>query len=91
MTRKRKRNDPYGTCEAWPDCICYNQICKHWRAIDNWEIVPPTWEEIDDLRLMIFVTLSCVAHNCWDKAYRRAATLELMKPVYNAPRRETWQ
>jgi hypothetical protein len=45
-------------------------------------------EEIDDLRFMIFVTLSCVAHNCHDEVYRRAATLELMKPVYNEPRRE---
>jgi hypothetical protein len=98
MTRKRARrpNDELiaevmsSPCVMWPDC-CYLKLLEYRSAVDKLvdpKLPAPTMEEIDGLRLMIFCTLSCIAKNCPEKAYRMAVTLELLKPVYNEPRRE---
>jgi hypothetical protein len=99
MTRRRnpRPNDELvaevmsSPCVMWPDC-CYLKLLEYRTAVDkfvNPKLPAPTMEEIDDLRLRIFLTLNCIAKHCPEKAYRMAATLELLKPVYNEPRRET--
>ena len=81
------KGNPY-TCYSWPKCICHDRY-RLWSAnVDEWIANPVPEEVVRGALFGIYVMFCCIEHNCHDREWRRAATIELMHPVWSDLRRE---
>jgi hypothetical protein len=56
-------------CPFWPDCTCFRRMVYYQQRLTEYD-GPWEFEELQIADLMIFITLSCVSHNCPDSRIR---------------------
>jgi len=69
-------------CEWWPQCSC-GWSWQRWQLVaedqDEW---CPSQLQLDYAEIDIKNLLNCVSERCPDPEFRRAATVQLMHPVF---------
>ena len=65
------------------NCDCYDRIVLWQRKLDEWIADPGPVSELIKIMPSMFITLKCIEQHCPDRAWRRAATIELLHPVWN--------
>jgi hypothetical protein len=77
----KKRPTEPDRCHQWPKCVC-NRLWLHWQqAVGELGTEP---EEIEAAQAMLNAMLACVSCRCPDWRFRRAASLQLMHPIWSA-------
>jgi hypothetical protein len=68
-------------CNRWPQCGC-GYDWRRWQLIAEDEEWTPNQLVLDSAEIEIRNFLSCISERCPDPAFRKAATVQLMKPIF---------
>jgi len=81
------KHNPYA-CYTFPNCGCYERLC-HWsEKAEEWIANPVPEEIVREGLLCAYFMYLCIEANCHRPGWRRAATLQLMHPVWTDLRKE---